>query len=87
MTITGGTACRCRSTLRKSRPTCAQERYRQNGYNFLQKSTTRSAAQRLVLPVAAALRVGVRKHLQKVRLSGWDKIPFPRWPVDGRSMP
>ncbi len=26
--------------------------------------------------------VGVRKHLQKVRLSGWDKIPFPRWPVD-----
>jgi hypothetical protein len=26
--------------------------------------------------------VGVRKHLQKVGLNGWDKIPFPRWPVD-----
>src|SRR5437667_4263013 len=26
--------------------------------------------------------IGVRKHLQKVRFSGWDKIPFPRWPVD-----
>ena len=26
--------------------------------------------------------MGVRKHLQKVRLSGWDKIPFPQWPVD-----
>lgn len=29
-----------------------------------------------------ALPVAVRKHLQKLRLKGWDKIPFPRWPVD-----
>jgi hypothetical protein len=28
------------------------------------------------------LPVGVRKHLQRVRLSGWDRISFPRWPVD-----
>jgi hypothetical protein len=28
------------------------------------------------------LSVGVRKHLQKLYLSGWDKLPFPRWPVD-----
>ena len=26
--------------------------------------------------------VQVRKHLQKLHLRGWDKIPFPRWPVD-----
>ena len=26
--------------------------------------------------------IGLRKHLQKVRFSGWDKIPFPQWPVD-----
>jgi len=26
--------------------------------------------------------VAVRKHLQKIRLRGWEKIPFPRWPVD-----
>jgi hypothetical protein len=26
--------------------------------------------------------VGVRKHLQKIRLRGWEKIPFPHWPVD-----
>jgi hypothetical protein len=28
------------------------------------------------------LRVAVRKHLQKARLSGWERIAFPRWPVD-----
>ena len=31
---------------------------------------------RPVLPVA------VRKHLQKIRLRGWEKIAFPHWPVD-----
>src|ERR1700733_12197078 len=28
------------------------------------------------------LPVGVRRHLQKFYLRGWDKIAFPRWPVD-----
>ncbi len=28
------------------------------------------------------LPVGVRRHLQKVYLRGWEKLPFPRWPVD-----
>lgn len=28
------------------------------------------------------LPVGVRRHLQKVYLRGWDKLSFPRWPVD-----
>ncbi len=59
-----------------------EERYRLNGYNFLQKSTTGTAVQRLYYQFRPLLGVGVRKHLQKVRLSGWDKIPFPRWPVD-----
>ena len=26
--------------------------------------------------------VGVRKHLQQARLKGWERIPFPKWPVD-----
>ena len=59
-----------------------EERYRQNGYNFLQKSTSGSAAQRLYYQLRPFMGIGVRRHLQKVRLSGWDKIPFPRWPVD-----
>jgi len=28
------------------------------------------------------LPVGVRRHLQKLYLKGWDKLSFPRWPVD-----
>ena len=26
--------------------------------------------------------IPVRRHLQKLRLKGWDRIPFPAWPVD-----
>jgi len=28
------------------------------------------------------LAVPVRKHLQRISLRNWDKIPFPQWPVD-----
>jgi hypothetical protein len=28
------------------------------------------------------LGVRVRRHLQKIRLTGWERIPFPAWPVD-----
>jgi hypothetical protein len=59
-----------------------EERYRQNGYSFLQRTTAGEAAQRLYYLLRPFLGVGIRKHLQKVRLSGWDAIQFPRWPVD-----
>lgn len=29
-----------------------------------------------------AMGVSVRKYFQRIHLRGWDKIPFPRWPVD-----
>ncbi|GMU90985.1 MAG: hypothetical protein AMXMBFR4_00430 [Candidatus Hydrogenedentota bacterium] len=32
--------------------------------------------------VRPLLPVNVRKHLQRRALRGWDRIPFPRWPVD-----
>ena len=28
------------------------------------------------------LPVGIRKHMQRVRLNGWEKLSFPSWPVD-----
>jgi hypothetical protein len=28
------------------------------------------------------LSVSLRRHLQKFHLRGWDKLPFPHWPVD-----
>jgi hypothetical protein len=59
-----------------------RERYRQNGYNLLQKSTAGAAVERLYYQLRPLLGVGVRKHLQKVRLRGWDRIAFPQWPVD-----
>jgi hypothetical protein len=58
------------------------ERYPQNGNTLLQKTTSGGAAQRLYYLLRPLMGVEVRKHLQKVRLSGWEKIPFPRWPVD-----
>ena len=59
-----------------------EERYRQNGYSLLQKTTSGGTAQRLYYQLRPFMGIEVRKHLQKVRLSGWDRIPFPRWPVD-----
>jgi hypothetical protein len=59
-----------------------EERYRQNGHAVLQRTTNSNAAHRLYYLLRPLMRVGLRKHLQKVRLRGWEKIPFPRWPVD-----
>ena len=58
------------------------EQYQQNGYRFLDRVTNATAAQHLYYFLRPMLRVGVRKHLQKIRLSGWERIAFPRWPVD-----
>ena len=41
-----------------------------------------SALSKLYYLVRPALSVGVRKHLQRFHLRGWDKLPFPQWPVD-----
>lgn len=59
-----------------------EERYRQNGYSILQKSTAGAAAQRIYYQLRPLMGVQFRKHLQRVRLSGWEKIAFPKWPVD-----
>jgi hypothetical protein len=41
-----------------------------------------SALPRVYYFLRPVLPVGVRKLLQKFHLRGWDKLPFPRWPVD-----
>jgi len=43
---------------------------------------TTSPAAKLYYLIRPILPVAIRKHLQKMRLSDWDKRPFPRWPVD-----
>jgi len=41
-----------------------------------------SALARLYYLIRPVLPVGLRRHLQKLHFNGWDKLAFPRWPVD-----
>jgi hypothetical protein len=41
-----------------------------------------AASRRLYYFLRPVLPVRVRKHLQRIRLKGWQEIPFPNWPVD-----
>src|SRR5262245_53445307 len=59
-----------------------EERYRRNGYSFLQKTTASNVAHRVYYTLRPFMALPVRKQLQKLRLTGWERIPFPRWPVD-----
>lgn len=59
-----------------------QERYRSRPIHVLERLTSIAAARGLYYFLRPALSVAVRKQLQKVRLSGWERIVFPRWPVD-----
>src|SRR5262249_887622 len=59
-----------------------QERYCGMSANGLHGLTSSTLSRRMYYLVRPRLPVGVRKHLQKIRLSGWEDIAFPRWPVD-----
>jgi hypothetical protein len=54
------------------------ERYCRTDGGGLTSSFVRSAYY-LARPL---LTVGLRKHLQRIKLRDWERIPFPSWPVD-----
>jgi hypothetical protein len=56
-----------------------QERYTQGSPVT---SMTARAVRHVYYLFRPILPVSCRKHLQKVHLRGWDRITFPRWPVD-----
>ena len=58
------------------------ERYRNNGHRSWTPLDDSPAVQNFYYWLRPVLPVPVRKHLQRARLSGWKKIPFPHWPVD-----
>ncbi|HVB56397.1 MAG TPA: hypothetical protein VNE63_08210 [Candidatus Acidoferrales bacterium] len=58
------------------------ERYPSNSRFSLDSITSSSATRRIYYSLRPFLPVQVRKHLQRTRLSGWEKIAFPHWPVD-----
>jgi hypothetical protein len=44
--------------------------------------TSAAVAEQLYYWLRPMMSVGVRRHLQQIRLRDWQQIPFPRWPVD-----
>jgi hypothetical protein len=58
------------------------ERYELNSWHSLEKITAGKFTRAVYYLLRPILPVSVRKHLQRARLSGWDKILFPHWPVD-----
>ncbi len=49
---------------------------------MLAQVTSGSLAEEFYYSLRPFMPVGVRKHLQQIRLRGWERIPFPKWPVD-----
>ncbi len=58
------------------------ERYRSSDAVNGKKSISRALVRNAYYSIRPLLPVPVRKHLQRRALRGWDRIPFPRWPVD-----
>ncbi len=59
-----------------------EERYTQSSPRGVEGIAATSSLRRLYYLLRPVLSVSVRRHLQRIRLSGWERIPFPRWPVD-----
>jgi hypothetical protein len=59
-----------------------RERYCQPSNGHAADPSAEAAIRSAYYFLRPILPVPVRKHLQRVRLRGWDRIPFPRWPVD-----
>jgi hypothetical protein len=55
------------------------ERYKKHSPRHSAIQATLARAYYFIRPL---LPVAVRKHLQKIRLRDWDKLSFPKWPVD-----
>lgn len=58
------------------------ERYAASSTGCNERLAKNSLVRNLYYSVRPVLPVAVRKHLQQMYLRGWDKVPFPTWPVD-----
>ena len=59
-----------------------QERYRPGGPGYLETIGGAAISRRLYYFLRPGMPVAFRKHLQRARLNGWERLAFPRWPVD-----
>ena len=58
------------------------ERYPTGADTSIERLSGTSLARTMYYSVRPLLPVSVRKHIQRLSLSGWRRIAFPRWPVD-----
>lgn len=58
------------------------ERYAASSTLGNEKLAKNNLVRNIYYSVRPVLPVAVRKHLQQIHLRGWDKVPFPTWPVD-----
>jgi len=58
------------------------ERYFRTSPSALNTMTSSNASRMMYYLVRPLLPVPIRKYLQRIRLSGWERIAFPQWPVD-----
>lgn len=64
-------------------PTALADHLRYERYvNRVQEPAWKKVARNAYYWLRPALPVALRRHLQRIWLKGWDKKPFPRWPVD-----
>jgi hypothetical protein len=48
----------------------------------VEDSITQAMLSAAYYSIRPLMPVSIRKHLQRARLKGWDRIAFPKWPVD-----
>lgn len=58
------------------------ERYHHGHKSGKPASASKHITRKLYYIFRPLLSVPLRKHLQRIYLGGWEKIPFPNWPVD-----
>ena len=59
-----------------------EERYHLSPNGWFEALVGGRATRHIYYSLRPLLSVAVRKHLQRLRLKGWERIAFPRWPVD-----
>jgi hypothetical protein len=58
------------------------ERYCRSDATATSATRNGGATEKLYYFLRPFLGVSVRKHLQRIHLRNWNKVPFPEWPVD-----
>src|SRR5207244_413049 len=59
-----------------------RERYVRNSHDGRGRTGVERALHNAYYFLRPAMPIAIRKHLQRLHLRDWGKLPFPSWPVD-----